>query len=59
MMGENNFDDWATPTLKEAPFYFDGITPEQYETENEYLWKNMDKLKNGTYKPLWKQKNNQ
>lgn len=37
-MEENN--DWATETLKEAPFWRDGMTPEEYDEEREYLGKN-------------------
>ena len=53
-MEENN--DWATETLKEAPFWRDGMTPEEYDEEKEYLGKNYILLQKGTYVPLWKQK---
>lgn len=53
-MEENN--DWATETLKEAPFWRDGMTPEEYDEEREYLGKNYILLQKGTYVPLWKQK---
>lgn len=53
-MEENN--DWATETLKEAPFWRDGMTPEEYDEEREYLGKNYILLQKRTYVPLWKQK---
>lgn len=53
-MEENN--DWATETLKEAPFWRDGMTPKEYDEEREYLGKNYILLQKGTYVPLWKQK---
>ena len=36
-MAEN---DWATPSLKEVPFWRDGMSPEEYEVEREYLYNN-------------------
>lgn len=49
-------DDWAPPTLKEAPFWRDGMSPEEYDIEREYLDSHYDLLQNGLYSPLWKQK---
>ena len=47
--------DWATPTLKECPWWRDDMTPEEYEIEREYCYKNFDtsekNVKNG---PHWK-----
>ena len=37
-MEEN--EDWATDTLKEAPFWRDGMSPEEYDEEREHLAKN-------------------
>ena len=54
MMEENN--DWATPTLKEVYFWRDDMGPEEYEVEREYMAKNRDKVRESTYVPLWKQK---
>lgn len=54
MMAEK---DWATPTLKEAPYWRDGMSPEEYDVERTYLYQHIEELKNGTYLPLWKQKN--
>ena len=34
--------DWATPTLKECPWWRDDMTPEEYEIEREYCYKNFD-----------------
>lgn len=47
-----------TTGMMEAPFYRQGMKTDEWEKENKYLCENMDKLKNGTYMPLWKQKNN-
>ena len=49
-------DDWSTPTLREAPFWRDDMTPEEYDIEREYLANNWDDFTKGKYKPLWKQK---
>lgn len=55
MMEENK--DWATPSLKEAPYWRDGMTPEEYDVEREYLARNWETLvETGKYKPLWKQR---
>ena len=48
-------DDWCTPGMREAPFYYEGITPEQYELERTYLAEHFKDLQNGTYVPLYKQ----
>ena len=53
-MEENK--QWATFPIRETLFWRDGMTPEEYEKEREYYYKNMESVKNGTYKPLWKQK---
>ena len=50
-------EDWATPTLKEAPFWKDGMTPEEYDEEREYFYKHYEDYTNGKYKPLWQQNN--
>lgn len=47
--------DWATYTLMEVPFWRNGMTPEEYEKEREYYYKNFKKVKEGTYRPLWQQ----
>ena len=47
--------NWCYGTLREVPFYFDGITPEQYDKEREYWIKNWEQYKRGEYVPLWKQ----
>lgn len=39
--------DWATETLMEAPFWRNGMTPEEYEMENRHLSKNFYKQKDG------------
>ena len=53
-MEENK--DWATPTLKEVPFWRDDMQPNEYDIEREYLAKNWHMVRAGIYVPLWKQK---
>ena len=48
--------DWATENLMEAPFWRNGMTPEEYDEEREYLGKNFHLLREGKYTPLWKQR---
>lgn len=48
--------DWASPTLKEVPFWRDGMTPEEYEEERTYLGKHWEEYTHGSYTPLWRQK---
>ena len=55
-MTQDNNIDWATPSLKEAPYWRDGMTPEEYEVEREYLMKNYHLMLSGEYLPLWKQR---
>lgn len=52
-MGEEY--EWLTPTMKEAPFYYDGITPEEYDRENNYFQKHFGEYMKNKYVPLWKQ----
>lgn len=47
--------DWATYTLKEAPYWREGMSPEEYEIEREYLGRHWDAFMRGEYLPLWKQ----
>ncbi len=52
----DNKEEWATPTLKECPWWRDGMTPEEYDVEREYCYKNFDTPeKMIQYIPLWKQ----
>jgi len=53
---DNEYGDWANPTLKEMPFWREGMTPEEYDTEREYYYKNYDLVRKMKYKPLWVQK---
>ena len=55
-MTQEDDRDWATPSLKEAPFWREGMTPEEYERERDYLGRNYHLLMEGVYQPLWKQK---
>ena len=48
--------DWATPTLKEAPFWRNGMTPEEYNEENDYLYEHYDDFLAGSYLSLWAQR---
>lgn len=48
--------DWASPTLKEVPFWRDDMTPEEYEEERTYLGQHWDDYKQGVYTPLWQQR---
>ena len=57
MAGKN--EERATPTLKEVPFWRDGMTPEEYDIEREYYAKNFNLVQQRKYKPLWKQKEEQ
>ncbi|MEF9917159.1 MAG: hypothetical protein RR275_03470 [Lachnospiraceae bacterium] len=52
-MEENK--EWATPTLKEVPFWREGMGVDEYDKEREYYSKNFVTLvQSGKYKPLWK-----
>ncbi len=53
-MEENT--EWASYSLKEAPYWRKGMTVEEYEVEREYYYKHIEDVKEGKYKPLWKQK---
>ena len=46
--------DWASPGIKEYPFWRAGMTVDEFEKEREYYQKNFDKVLDGTYTPLWK-----
>ena len=48
--------NWATPTLKEVPFWRDDMSPEEYDKEREYYAKNFHLVREGLYVPLWKPK---
>jgi len=48
--------NWETPAEHEKPFWRDGMTPEEYDIENEYLGRNYHRFLDRTYVPLWKQK---
>lgn len=39
--------DWATENLKEAPFWVDGMTPEEYDKEREYYLRNYERIRSG------------
>ena len=48
-------DEWASETLKEAPYWRDGMTPEEYDEERVYFGENYELFRQGKYLPLWKQ----
>lgn len=51
-------DDWSTSTLKECPWWRDGMTPDEYDIEREYYGTHFyDLVQTGKYIPLWKQNN--
>ena len=47
--------EWATPTLKEVPFWREDMSPEEYERERTYMIQNWNAVLQGRYSPLWKQ----
>ena len=47
--------NWATPSLKEAPFWRVGMTPDEYDKEREYFDNHYDEYIRGNYLPMWKQ----
>lgn len=47
--------EWATPTLKEVPFWREDMSPEEYERERTYMIQNWNAVLQGRYIPLWKQ----
>lgn len=48
-------EEWATGTLKEAPFWRNGMSTEEYEEEREYFNSHLKEFYEGNYVPLWKQ----
>jgi hypothetical protein len=51
--------DWASYGMMEHPFWKNGMTPEEYDTEWKYYHRHIEDWKNGAYLPLWKQKEGQ
>jgi len=50
------FDNWATPGMKEYPFWREDMQPDEFDIEREYYLKNIYELvQTGKYIPLWKQ----
>lgn len=47
---EENKSEWATENLKEAPFFVEGMTPQEYDKEREYYLKNFKKIRSGEIK---------
>lgn len=50
---------WPTAGTKEWIFWRDGMTPEEFDTEYQYLAEHYSELQAGTYVPLWKQRKGQ
>ena len=48
--------DWSNASLREVPYWRDGMSIEEYEKERDYYYRNIKNFWNGTYTPLWKQK---
>lgn len=48
-------NNWATGTLKEAPYWREGMSPEEYEIERDYFNAHLEDFYKGIYVPLWKQ----
>jgi hypothetical protein len=55
-MMEERYDNWATASMKEYPFWRDDMQPKEFDQEREYYLKNFDLIKTGMYTPLWQQK---
>lgn len=52
----NKYKNFKEFLLKaEYPFIRSDMTEEEFDKELEYLATNYDKVKEGTYVPLWKQ----
>ena len=49
-------NNWATGSLKEAPYWREGMSPEEYEIERDYFNAHLEDFYKGIYVPLWKQK---
>ena len=49
---ENVAEDWARGTIKETPFWRDGMSVEEYEEERNYLMEHWRDLRQGTYYPF-------
>jgi len=49
-------NEWCTEGMKESPFYYTGMSPDEYETERTYWGKHIKEWTQGKYLPLWKQK---
>lgn len=55
--GDNEVIDNWDPILLEYPFVRQGMTAKEYEEEKRYLAKHyFTDYRNGTYKPLWQQR---
>ena len=50
-----NSDDWTNSALREAPYYYPGMSVEEYERERRYFYDNIKSVVEGKYLPLWKQ----
>ena len=50
--------EWSTPTLREVPYWKDGMSIDEYEMERTYYYEHMQDVKAGVYLPLWKQRQN-
>lgn len=46
-------NNWETEAQREAPYWVEGMTPEEYNSEREYYLKHYEKIRCGDmeYKP--------
>lgn len=58
-MTQENKDAYFTPGMKEWCFYREGMSPEEFEAEYRYMGEHFDEYRAGTYKPMWKQREEQ
>ena len=52
----NEYGDWASPMIKEYPFWRENMSPEEFDIERDYFYKNFEDYKKRKYKPLWMQR---
>lgn len=51
-----NKNDWTNSAIREAPYYYPGMSVEEYERERRYFYDNIKLVVEGKYLPLWKQR---
>lgn len=48
-------ENWATPSLTEASYWRNGMSPIEYEMEREFFLNNIELWGTPEYMPVWKQ----